>query len=225
MYRAGFARPTFASEGEKALSKHSATAKHRKAWAAEVGSWNLFHVYTAQDAKPKEERSTEDKAKEAELIYLHHVGAHGIPPHVAKCTTQLVKDMFTDSKIAQKFSFSHSKQGYGITYGLGPHYNDELTSGLKIEHFSINIDESTVLKTNQLAISVRYFHQTWGKVVTEHYKTVNIGKKDAESLVRVLDQTFKEVYIGRGQLKTGGTTNRKVVQPVGTGRDWSHYRL
>ena len=179
-------------EGEKALSKHSATAKHRKARAAEAGSGNLLHVFAAQDAKQKEERSIEDKAKEAEIIYLHHVEAHGIPPHVAECTTQLFKDMFTDSKIAQKFSFSHSKQGYGITYGLGPHYNDELTSRLNVEHFSINIDESTVLKSNQLAISVRYFNQTWCKVVTEHYKTVNIGKKDAESLVRVLDQTFKE---------------------------------
>ena len=69
--------------------------------------------------------------------------AHGIPPHVAMCTTQIFKDTFTDSKIAQKFSFSHSKQGYGITYGLEPHYNDELTSRLKVEHFSINIDEST----------------------------------------------------------------------------------
>lgn len=93
--------------------------------AAHAGSGNLVHVFAAQDAKQKEERSIEDKAKEAEIIYLHHVEAHGIPPHVAECITQLFKDMFTDSKntkIAQKFSFLHSKQGYGITYGLGPHY-------------------------------------------------------------------------------------------------------
>ena len=55
-------------EGEKALSKHSAAVKHRKARASEGGSRNLFHVFAAQDAKEKEERSTEDKAKEAEII-------------------------------------------------------------------------------------------------------------------------------------------------------------
>ena len=92
-------------EGEKALSKHSATAKHRKARVAKAGSGNLLHVFAAQDAKQKEERSIEDKAKEAEIMYLHHVEAHGIPPHVAECTTQLFKDMFTNSKIAQKFRF------------------------------------------------------------------------------------------------------------------------
>ena len=67
-------------------------------------------MFAAQDAKLKEDRIIEDKAKEAEIIYLHHV--HGIPHHVAECTTQHFKDMFTDSKIAQKFSFSHSKQGF-----------------------------------------------------------------------------------------------------------------
>jgi len=106
------------------LSKHSATAKHRKAQAAQAGGRNLCHVFAAQDAKQKEERSIEDKATEAEIIYLHHVEAHGIPHHVAECTTQLFKDMFMNSKIAQKFSFSHSKQGYGIIYGLEPRYND-----------------------------------------------------------------------------------------------------
>ena len=43
------------------------------------------------------------------------MGAHGIPPHVAECTTQRFKDRFTDSKIAQKFSFSHSKQGFIVS--------------------------------------------------------------------------------------------------------------
>ena len=69
------------NEGEKAWSKHSATAKHHKALAAQAGSGNLFHVFAAHDAKQKEERTIEDKAKEAEMIYLHHVGAPGIPPH------------------------------------------------------------------------------------------------------------------------------------------------
>ena len=61
---------------------------------------------------------------------------------------------------------------------------------LQEEFFSINIDESTVLKTSQLAITVRYFHRGYSRVVSEHYKTVDIQKKDADSLVAVLHSTF-----------------------------------
>ena len=135
-------------------------------------------------------RGGEEKARDAELIYLHHIEAHGIPPHVASCTTLLFKQMFPDSKIAEKFTFSDSKQGYEITHGLGQHYNTRLVNRLQQEYFSINVDESTVLKTNQLAITVRYFHRGVKRVVTEHYKTVEIGKKDADSLVSVLHETF-----------------------------------
>ncbi|KAK2174862.1 hypothetical protein NP493_770g00010 [Ridgeia piscesae] len=177
-------------EGEKALAKHSSSAKHHKAKGAQAGTGNIFQAFAQQDAKQREQKSCEEKARDAELIYLHHIEAHGIPPHVASCTTLLFKQMFPDSKIAEKFTFSDSKQGYEITHGLGQHYNTRLVNRLQQEYFSINIDESTVLKTNQLAITVRYFHRGVKRVVTEHYKTVEIGKKDADSLVSVLHETF-----------------------------------
>jgi len=95
--------------------------------------------------------------------------------------------MFPDSKIAAKFSFSDSKQGYVITHGLGPYYNDSLKELLKSEFFSINIDESTILKSSQLAITVRYFHRRLEKIVCEHFKTIDIVKKDAQNIVSVLE--------------------------------------
>ena len=118
MYRAGFARPTFASKREKRLRASivlpRSTAKPGQLKRA-VG---ICFMCSRHKMPNKRKINIDDKVKEAEMIYLHHVGAHGIPPHVAECRTQLFKDMFTDSKIAQKFSCSHSKQGYGITYGL-----------------------------------------------------------------------------------------------------------
>jgi hypothetical protein len=134
-------------EGEKALAKHSSSAKHHKAKGAQAGTGNIFQAFAQQDAKQREQKSCEEKARDAELIYLHHIEAHGIPPHVASCTTLLFKQMFPDSKIAEKFTFSDSKQGYKITHGLGQHYNTRLVNRLQQEYFSINIDESTVLKT------------------------------------------------------------------------------
>ena len=76
-------------EGEKALAKHSSSAKHHKAKGAQAGTGNIFQAFAQQDAKQREQKSCEKKARDGELIYLHHIEAHGIPPHVASCTTLL----------------------------------------------------------------------------------------------------------------------------------------
>ena len=122
MSHAVCANPTSASR--KALAKHSSSAKHHKAKGAQAGTGNIFQAFAQQDAKQREQKSCEEKARDAELIYLHHIEAHGIPPHMASCTTLLFKQMFPDSKIAEKFTFSDTKQGYEITHGLGQHYNN-----------------------------------------------------------------------------------------------------
>lgn len=179
-------------EGEKALSKHSATGKHQKAKTTAGCRGSIVHAFAAAAAKNAEARGTEELARDAEIIYLHHLEAHGISPHAAACTSTLFAQMFPDSKIAAKFSFSDSKQGYEVTHGLGPYYSSNLTSRLQSEYFSINIDESTVLKSSQLAITCRYFNREKDKIVTEHFQTVNIMKKDAESIVALLDKTFTD---------------------------------
>ena len=83
-------------EGEKVLAKHSSSAKHHKPKGAQAGTGNIFQAIAQQDAKQREQKSCEEKARDAELIYLHHIEAHGIPPHVASCTTLLFKQMFPD---------------------------------------------------------------------------------------------------------------------------------
>ena len=86
-------------EGEKALAKLSSSAHtqaRHKAKGAQAGTGNIFQAIAQQDAKQREQKSCEEKARDAELIYLHHIEAHGIPPHVASCTTLLFKQMFPD---------------------------------------------------------------------------------------------------------------------------------
>ena len=96
MSHAVCANPTSASrKGRiKGLAKHSSSAKHHKAKGAQAGTGNIFQAFAQQDAKQREQKICEEKARDAELIYLHHTEAHGIPPHVASCTTLLFKQMF-----------------------------------------------------------------------------------------------------------------------------------
>ena len=71
----------------------------------------------------------------------------------------------------------------------------------------MNIDESTVLKTSQLALTrnltLRYFHRTQGRIVCEHYKTVDIVTKDAATHIAnalkygllAFDKSMKTIFV------------------------------
>ncbi|XP_064597908.1 LOW QUALITY PROTEIN: nephrocystin-3-like [Liolophura sinensis] len=65
-----------AEEGEKALSKHSATGKHQKAKTTAGCRGSIVHAFAAAAAKNAEARGTEELARDAEIIYLHHLEAH-----------------------------------------------------------------------------------------------------------------------------------------------------
>ena len=191
------------SEGVKALSKHSGTTKplpppppppppsptpttkHKKAHSARSLTATIQRSFSVQVDKLKETRTIEAQVRDAEIIYLHHVEAHGIPQHAAGCAGELFQQMFPDSKTAAKMTFSESKQGYEITHCRGPYYQTQLVERLRREFFSVNIDESTVLKTTQLALTVQYYHRTQGRILGEHYKT-----KDADTLVSALRNAF-----------------------------------
>ena len=83
-------------EGEKALSKHSSTVKHRKTTCMAGGS--ITKVFAAVASRNAEEKTIGDRARDAEIIYLHHVEAHGIAPHAAACASKLFQQMFPDSQ-------------------------------------------------------------------------------------------------------------------------------
>ena len=100
MSHAVCANPTSASRKGRRLLPSTV---RRQSITSQAGTGNIFQAFAQQDAKQREQKSCEENARDAELIYLHHM-AHGIPPHVASCTTLLFKQMFPDSKIAEKFT-------------------------------------------------------------------------------------------------------------------------
>ena len=81
-------------EGEKALSKHSGTAKHCKAHAAQAAMGNIRQAFVDQGSRQAKNKTIEEQARDAEMIYLHHVECHGIAPHAAGCAADLFQHMF-----------------------------------------------------------------------------------------------------------------------------------
>ena len=76
MSHAVCANPTSAS---RLLPKHSSSAKHHKAKGAQAGTGNIFQAFAQQDAKQREQKSCEEKARDAELIYLPHRSPRNLP--------------------------------------------------------------------------------------------------------------------------------------------------
>jgi hypothetical protein len=94
----------------------------------------------------------------AEVLFANFVAEHNIPFLVADCFTQLCKAMFTDSKIASKFSCSRTKTTQIIKRSLAPALHEEVVQHLQSKPFSLAIDESNDRNCDKsLAILVRYF--------------------------------------------------------------------
>ena len=56
--------------------------------------------------------------------------------------TKLVKEMFPDSKIAQRFSCSRTKAAAVINRALAPHASDPVIKLLQTQPFTLMVDES-----------------------------------------------------------------------------------
>ena len=61
-----------------------------------------------------------------------------------------------------------------MTDGIHPYLKEQLVDKLRKSHFSINIDESSVLKTSQLDINVSYWDSMG--IVKRNLTTVNLDK-------------------------------------------------
>lgn len=72
-----------------------------------------------------------------------------------QAVSELFKQMFSDSRIADKFTCGRNKMSYLLTFGLAPYYVNELTDQLKdASHIVVLFDESfnRVTKNEQMDV-------------------------------------------------------------------------
>ena len=72
----------------------------------------------------------------------------------------------------------------------------------------------------------RSYHQSWRPATSRTIDRRSSSSRYKNAVVEndLNSRNRPNIYTDLGELKTGGTTDRKVVQPVVTGRDWSYYQ-
>jgi len=152
---------TLTNVNKTALLAHKVTQKHMKNFEAKSKTLNIKKFFN----KPKEP-SLHDKVAKAEIVLTAFMAEHNTPFLQADHLIECCKQMFPDSAIAQKMSLKRTKAAYVMQYGIAHFERLEVINICINQKFSIIVDESTDVSTNQmLAVVVRFCDTKTRKVV------------------------------------------------------------
>ena len=170
--------------GRKELVKHSTTAKHKE---------NRNVVNSQQTVKDlfKQDKVDDNslKAADLEIALSMLLARHDIPFTFADCLLTILKKYVTDSEILSKVQLGSKKVSYLVNFGLGEFYEKETVEKMKsAPAFAISLDESEVNKASQMECVVNI--ATEEGVECRHYRTIDIERPDAETIVNTLTDSL-----------------------------------
>ena len=191
-------------EGFVAIVKHAGGKKHKMLMEKIVSdpNHNIFQKkekqISIQDAVKKQESLKEEetlksqKLLKAQILWSYAIHSHGIASKFFDCSSELFPQMFEDSAVGREWGkpgkgLRQGKGDYFATDGIHPFLKNQLVQKLRESHFSLNIDESTVLKSSQLDINVSYWDRDTKCIVKRNLTTVSMeGGTTAEEIVNVV---------------------------------------
>lgn len=104
------------------------------------------------------------------------------------CTNvcELFKVMFSDSKIAQKFTMSPAKVAYMCCFGIAPYFRVLLNQLIAGQRFVLLFDETLnrSTQTKQLDLLVKFWHPHLNEVTTKYLNSVFLGHSTATDILK-----------------------------------------
>lgn len=120
--------------GLSELKKHSSTRKHIE---------NKTVLEATQSITTMMASTSNESVKRAEMKVAAFIVEHNLSFQVTDHLSDLVADIFHDSKIASQFKSKHTKTRCIVKHVLADTAKDKLVNTLRNTNFSIIIDEST----------------------------------------------------------------------------------
>lgn len=143
------------------LIQHSQSASH----IHKASHQNLFQETIQNNS---DFLSHKDKVKRAEVKLAAFFAEHNVAIQTADHLIPLLKNIFTDSKIASDLSFNRHKCKNIITQVIAKREVEETISNLQTCKFSILLDESTdITDCKNMCVLVRYVSPKTKKVMTQ----------------------------------------------------------
>nr|CAH7750005.1 unnamed protein product [Callosobruchus chinensis] len=154
------------------IKNHSKSARHIR-MVKGIPKVNITDMFK------KAENPLETRIKKTELKLTGFLTEHNIPFRCADHLTEILKECFTDSKIAKGIKLHRTKATKIAANVLGFCSEQEINALLKITKFSLIIDEATdIASVKTLCICVRFFHPKLGKIVTLFWNIIQLFSGD-----------------------------------------------
>ncbi|CAF3455348.1 unnamed protein product, partial [Rotaria sp. Silwood2] len=215
------------NKGWKAVEQHMQNEKHKyNLNALKNNSQLTFSIsattsftsstHTIQLVDPNKLLLFDDQVSQAEILWALKSVQNAFSYKDSDDVGELLRTMFPDSKIAQKFSIQHSKMSYVISHGLGPYFRDLLIKDIKnCERFVLCFDERTNNQNKkQLDVYFRYWSSQKGLVVTRYYRTILLGHAQVNVVVDGILGAFRTDGIDISKLLMLSRDNPNVNKTV-----------
>jgi len=179
---------TILSCGKSELVKHCNEAKHI-ANAKGIKGTKPISMNSSMSVTSSQKNEL-DNVKKAEIKLSCFYATNNIALQTIETLTPILKEIFSDSKIAQNLQFSRKKCVSIIENVILPVENEDTVKIIQHNPFSILIDESTDISCHKfLCVLVRFVHPADGQVCTRLLELVPVDAKDCSA--RKLVEEFK----------------------------------
>ena len=168
-----------------ALSKHKSTVVHRK---------NAYDASSSSriDTMWRDQSREMDSVKEAELRLAAFLCEHNISFNVMDHLSELLPQIFPDSKIATSIKCKRTKSKCIVTNALAPQFHQKLVSELQKGPFSLIIDETTDVSTcKELALVTRQYDSQSMTVKCSLYELIEVTGSSAEELFQAISHAIE----------------------------------
>lgn len=142
-----FCKVSFTSE-LTVIKNHKTSEKHSLIFASNTVKQNSITSFTIKNTP--EEQNLQKLITKAEVKLAGFIAEHNIPFLASDHLSDLLKNIFTDSKIAKNIKIKRTKTTAIVTNVIGKYQKYELAKILQNTKFSLLTDESTdvgVIKT------------------------------------------------------------------------------
>ena len=196
--------------------------------AAKTGS--LMAYFTKETSKVVNEtnnnqtssnsfNSLNDKVAKAEILLILQAVHKNYSFQSLEGLENVIKASFNDSQIASRIGLGRLKVSYCLTEAIGPYFLKQLIGDIKkADVFVLGCDTAT---TQHLGLSkgldfqVRYYSETYQKVIDAYISTDNLGHETANIMVEKCLEMMKNKTLEASKLFVISRDNPNVMKSFG----------
>lgn len=184
----------YASEGIKALTKHSKTSVHVKARKS-VRNSQYLQSFSCESVDFPVDRTVDLATRKCrtEALITSFLAEHSLPYVLAPELLELTKVLSKDITALNYVTMCRATAAYKLKYGLAKTIKDEQFDALQRNFFSLNVDESTSnAEDSILSVLVQYYSDTEESIILRHLMSLKLSESTSDSIFKAITSVIED---------------------------------